>query len=237
MKRRVTISWSGGKDSAFALYKILLSDQFEVVSLHTIFNKETGRVGMHGVPEEILVKQAEAIGLPLLKLYLERSESHSAYEQLMKDFYQDCAGAQICGVVFGDIFLEDLKAFRENLLIESRLESFFPLWKSDTKMIMRDFIHLGFKTFICSANTHYFSHKQLGETISDDFIKQLPDGVDACGENGEFHTFVYDGPVFRRPVEFKLGEVVQKKYSFQALNSEGVKEKYESAFWFQDLLS
>jgi diphthamide synthase (EF-2-diphthine--ammonia ligase) len=114
LKKRVTVSWSGGKDSAFALYKILQTGEYDVVALHTIINEQTRRVGMHGVREELMDEQAEAIGLPLTKLYLESSESHDAYNKLMNGYYQQCAYDKLEGVVFGDIFLEDLKQFRES---------------------------------------------------------------------------------------------------------------------------
>jgi len=235
-KKKITISWSGGKDSAFALYKILKSDEFEIVSLHTVINEETERVGMHGVHQILIERQASAIGLPLIKLYLASSESHDAYIKLMLDFYVRCANENIHAVVFGDIFLEDLKSFREALLDVTGLRGIYPVWKLDTATMIGDFISSGFKTLICAANTKYFSKAEMGKTIDDAFVTALPAAVDPCGENGEFHTFVYDGPVFKNPVAFGMGEVVQKKYSYRVFNDQGIPEQAETSFWFQDLV-
>ncbi|WP_317195251.1 diphthine--ammonia ligase [Chryseosolibacter histidini] len=235
-KKKVTISWSGGKDSAFALYKVLQAREFEVVSLHTVINEETKRVGMHGVRETLIERQAEALGLPLQKLYLEGSEDHDAYTRLMSDFYTQCIREHIHAVVFGDIFLEDLKIFREQLLKSSGLQGIFPLWKQDTRQLITDFIHADFKTLICAANAKYFSAAQMGKTIDDAFVRQLPEEVDPCGENGEFHTFVYQGPIFKTPASYVAGEVVKKTYTYHKADASGAPVKIETTFLFQDLL-
>lgn len=235
-KKRVTISWSGGKDSALALHKIAKAGMFDVVSLHTVINQETKRVGMHGVREELIQQQAEALGLRLQKIYLETSESHAAYMQVMNSFYQQCADDNIHAVVFGDIFLEDLKAFREKLLEPSGLQSIYPLWKLNTLDLIHDFIHAGFKTLICSANATLFTKEKVGQTIDQSFLNDLSPGIDPCGENGEFHTFVYDGPIFNEPVNIKTGEVVKKTYNYQIVDEAGEAKKVDKAFWFHDLL-
>jgi uncharacterized protein (TIGR00290 family) len=235
-KKKVTISWSGGKDSAFALYKILLTGNYEVTGLHTVINTGTKRVGMHGIREELMEKQAAAIGLPLTKLYLESSETHAAYETLMRTYYQQCADEGIESVVFGDIFLEDLKEFRLGLLKSSGLEGIFPLWQRPTKTLIRDFIHTGFRTVICAANAQLFREEEVGEIIDQKFLSSLKDEIDPCGENGEFHTFVFDGPLFKQPVNFLKGERTKKVYVYQKVNESGETEPVESAFWFQDLL-
>jgi uncharacterized protein (TIGR00290 family) len=235
-KKKVTISWSGGKDSAFALYKILETGEFEVTGLHTIINVETRRVGMHGIREELMDEQAKAIGLPLTKLYLEGSENHVAYEKLMRDYYQLCADNGIHGVMFGDIFLEDLKQFRIALLKTSGLEAIFPLWRMNTTMLMEQFIQAGFKTIVCSANADLLTREQVGSVIDEKFLLTLNPSVDPCGENGEFHTFVFNGPLFKEPVPILKGEVVKKEYRYQRVNDQGVNENIESSFWFQDVL-
>jgi uncharacterized protein (TIGR00290 family) len=237
MGKKVTISWSGGKDSAFALYKILLSQAFDVVNLHTVLDDKTRRVGLHGVSEMLIEKQAQVIGLPLKKIYLTASENHDAYETCMQTFYQQCFGEGIEGVVFGDIFLEDLKQYRMNLLKPSKLFAQFPLWGIDSRIIVNDFIDAGFRSAICSADAKLFSEEQLGKTIDSHFLSTLNAGVDPCGENGEFHTFVYDGPIFKTSIPFRKGDVLRKTYSYQKKNEDGMVEKLESAFWFQDLLS
>jgi uncharacterized protein (TIGR00290 family) len=234
---KVTISWSGGKDSAFALYKVLQSGEHEVSGLHTVINEKTSRVGMHGVREDIIDDQADKIGLPLTKLYLESSESHDAYNALIKNYYEHCVQNEIKGVVFGDIFLEDLRQFRERMLTEAGLIGMYPLWKIDTREVMHDFLQNGFRTAVCAANAKFFSEVELGKTIDWDFINQLPKEVDPCGENGEFHTLVYDGPIFIKRLEFERGETVKKSYSFNVTNNLGITERLESQFWFQDFIS
>ncbi|MBL0742359.1 adenine nucleotide alpha hydrolase [Chryseolinea lacunae] len=235
-KRKVTISWSGGKDSAFALYKILLSGDYHVVNLHTVFGDDTKRVGLHGVREALIERQAECLGLPLVKLHLRESDNHQVYAALMQAYYKKCAQQGITHIVFGDIFLEDLRDYREQLLAGTSLQSVYPLWKIDSNLLVNDFVGLGFKTAICSADADVFSETQVGQTIDAAFIENLPNGVDPCGENGEFHSMVYDGPVFKTPLLFDRGEVVKKAYTFQKKNEQDEIEVVSKAFWFQDLL-
>jgi uncharacterized protein (TIGR00290 family) len=176
--------------------------------------------------------------LPFAKLYLESSETHAAYEKLMHTYYHQCADERIESVVFGDIFLEDLKEFRLGLLKPSGLKGVFPLWQCPTKTLIEDFIHAGFKTVICAANAQLFREEAAGEIIMDQkFLSSLKDEIDPCGENGEFHTFVFDGPLFKQPVNFSKGERIKKVYMYQKVNESGETETVESAFWFQDLLS
>lgn len=236
-KKKVSISWSGGKDSAFALYKILLSGAYEVVNLHTVIDEESKRVGLHGVRESLIEEQAERIELPLVKVYLTGSQNHDAYEKLMKSFYMQCARQNIDGVIFGDIFLEDLRHYREGLMKDSTLIPFFPLWKMDCALLWEDFIHAGFKTMICSADASMFRKEELGKTMELSFPETLNPGVDIAGEYGEFHTLVYDGPIFKKPLLIELGEVVKRTYSYQRKNDAGKIEMAETAFWFQDLIS
>lgn len=236
LKKKVTISWSGGKDAAFALFKILLSGEYDVVSLHTVIGQETRRVGLHGVRETLIGKQAESIGIPLVKLYLPDSNDHDAYTALMRSFYNRCAADGVEGVVFGDIFLQDLRQFREALLMDAGLHPLFPLWKIDTRVLLDDFINANFKTLICSADAALFGQEAVGQMIDPEFLESLPKGVDPCGERGEFHTFVYEGPIFKKAVKVERGDVVKKEYHYQKKNDDGSLEKLTSAFWFQDLL-
>jgi uncharacterized protein (TIGR00290 family) len=235
MKKKVSMSWSGGKDSAFALYKILTGGDYEVVSLHTVFNAESKRVGMHGVHENLIEEQAQSLKLPLEKLYLESSENHDAYTELLKKYYRHSKSHGIDRIVFGDIFLQDLKDFRDKLISHAGLEAIYPLWKIDSEVLIQDFINLGFKTMICSANGKYFAKSILGATIDLSVIKNLPEEVDPCGENGEFHTFVYDGPIFHQPIQVRLGETIERNYEFQVINESGGKENKKMPFWFIDL--
>jgi uncharacterized protein (TIGR00290 family) len=235
-KKKMTVSWSGGKDSAFALFKIMASGEYEVVSLHTVIDRDNHRVGLHGVREELIEAQAASLGFPLVKLYLPATNDHEAYASLMKSFYRISAADDITHVMFGDIFLEDLKTFREDLLKPSGLIPEFPLWQIDTRLLISDFIHSNFKTVICSADASLFSEEQVGITLDERFYSHLSPGTDPCGERGEFHTFVYDGPIFKRPIGFDKGEVVQKVYHYNKRNPDGTLGKLKSAFWFQDLL-
>jgi uncharacterized protein (TIGR00290 family) len=235
-KPKATVSWSGGKDCAFSLFKILQLASYEIVSLHTTINSETRRVGLHGVREELIQAQADALGLPLDKLYLPASQSNEAYENVMTEYYRQCKSDGIDFVLFGDIFLEDLKQYRQYLLAQSGLQVLYPLWNLSTDQIIRDFLDADFKTLICSANGLFFDATHVGRTIDINFVERLPPNVDACGENGEFHTFVYDGPIFTKPVNLLIGEVVEKEYSFEKL-VDGKTERATSKFWFIDLLS
>lgn len=235
-KKKVSISWSGGKDSAFALYKILQSGNYEIVNLHTVFGEDTKRVGLHGVPEELIEQQALALSLPLKKLYLKTSDDHYAYEELMSAFYKQSRDEDIEAIVFGDIFLEDLKKFRENILSKSKLLPVFPIWKFDSRTLIRDFLDAGFKTLICSADADYFKPLHVGRTIDHTLLKSFPKSIDPCGENGEFHTFVYDGPIFKTKVRFDLGAIIERNYTFKRTNDDGTTSLVKSRFWFQDLV-
>jgi uncharacterized protein (TIGR00290 family) len=235
MKKKITISWSGGKDSALSLYRILHSSDVEVVGIHTVINEETRRVGMHGIREELIERQADAMDLPLTKLYLPGSEDHTSYTNLMQSYFENCVSNGIGGIVFGDIFLQDLKNFREELLRPYPLQPLFPLWKIRSEEIMSTFLDLGFKTVVCAANAKYFKSSDAGRTIDKSFISELPEDVDCCGENGEYHTFVYEGPIFKYPLKIVINEVVEKTYSYQTMNDNGVAEEKRSKFWFREI--
>ncbi len=234
--KRVTISWSGGKDSALALYRVLRNPAFEVIGLHTVFNAENRRVGLHGIREALIDRQARAIGLPLTKLYLGSSDDHEAYRKLMTDHYAECARENIDGVVFGDIFLEDLKNFRDELLLESGLTGIYPLWKCQSDALLRQFLDAGFKTIICACNQQVLAGGFSGKILTKELMMNFPKEVDVCGENGEFHTFVFDGPIFRERVAFSLGDTVNKTYSYKIRDERGAERTLTSEFLFQELL-
>lgn len=234
-KKKVSISWSGGKDSAFALYKILQSGNYQVVSLHTVIGKDTARVGMHGVREELIELQAQAIGLPLQKVYLETAEDHIAYESCMIDYYKRSV-QNIDAIVFGDIYLEDLKTYREKLLDQSGIKGLFPLWQADPHQLIHDFLNAGFKTAVCSCNEELYQLDLAGKVLSKDTVEQLPPSVDPCGERGEFHTFVFDGPIFKNQIKFTKGELVSKVYRYKKSDEAGLVKEQNAVFWFQDFL-
>ncbi|RAV99793.1 Dph6-related ATP pyrophosphatase [Pseudochryseolinea flava] len=234
-RKKITISWSGGKDSAFALFKVMASGEFEIVNLHTVIDKETRRVGLHGIHETLIEQQAAQLGVPLVKLYLTASQDHDTYTALMKSFYKICASDGIEAVMYGDIFLEDLRAFRESLLAESKLEPIFPLWGIDSRMLLSDFIGAGFKTVLCAADASLFAEEDLGRFLDDEFLETLSPTIDPCGECGEFHTFVVGGPIFKSDIAIERKQVVKKTYTYAVTLPDGESEKKESAFWFQDL--
>jgi len=229
-KPKLFFNWSSGKDSCFALYKLQQQNKFEVSTLLTTVGAETKRIGMHGLRESVLKRQAQAIGIPLEIIYLSSSTSHAAYNKLMGNAMENMKSRDILYTAFGDIFLEDLRAYRESQLVKVGIKAEFPLWKRNTKELILEFIALGFKTKVVAANAKYFDESFVGKDLTKELINNLPEGVDPCGENGEFHTFCYDGPIFKQSVSFKLGEKVKKSYPNP---SEPTKEIY---FWFCDLI-
>lgn len=235
MKPRAIFNWSSGKDSALALYKILQEDRFEITSLLTSINKEFQRISMHGVPVSLLEKQAESLGLPLMKLELPAEPSMDEYRELMLQTMNQYKNQGATHSVFGDIFLEDLRKYREDQLQSIGMQGVFPLWKISTADLIHEFLDLGFKTIITCVNEMYLDKSFAGRIIDRDFIRDLPENVDPCGENGEFHTFTFDGPLFKNPIEFKIGETVKKTYPKPKSGDNGGNEDY--VFWFCDLMA
>lgn len=229
MKKKVSVSWSGGKDSTFALHKVIQQGELEVLSLHTGFNDQLRRVGMHGTPEGLIQLQADNLGLQLHRIYIPAASSNEEYETAMLAFYRQQKEAGVEAIVFGDIFLEDLKAYRNQLLQKAGLEGIYPLWQQDTRQLIQDFLAAGFRTTICAADAKYFPAEAAGKMIDKEFIRKLPAEVDPCGEKGEFHTFVSEGPLFKQPVPFKVGEVLKKSYGH------GNNPAYNTDFWFADI--
>ncbi|EQB92735.1 diphthine--ammonia ligase [Elizabethkingia anophelis] len=213
MKEKVLMNWSGGKDSAMALYNILNNKNYKVEGLLTSVNAANQRISMHGVSGEMLVKQAESIGLPLTKINLPEASGMTAYENIMEQTLSSFTEQGIETSVFGDIFLEDLRKYREQQLEKIGWKAVFPLWKKDTRNLVYEFLELGFRTRICCINKQYLDSDFLGCDLDEYLIDKLPENVDPCGENGEFHTFVYAGPVFQNNLSIKNGERVEKSYN------------------------
>ncbi|WP_035464764.1 diphthine--ammonia ligase [Algoriphagus vanfongensis] len=227
----LSMSWSGGKDSAMALWKLLHNPVYQVVRLHTTFGEETRRVGMHGIPEHLIEMQAEALGLPLDKLYYPASGDNQAYEKAIHAYLNQLQGLGISHIAYGDIYLEDLKGYREKKLAEKSFNAVFPLWNQKTFALIGEFLDAGFRTKICAADADLIAEKWVGQDLDRDFIASLPDQVDPCGENGEFHTYCYAGPIFQKEIMVNLEERSRKTYSFLLSNG----EKGEKHFWFADL--
>ncbi|MBO6494399.1 MAG: diphthine--ammonia ligase [Roseivirga sp.] len=230
MAELALFNWSGGKDSALALYHTLRNSQFEVKHLLTSVNSETNRISMHGVRLSLLQKQAESIGIPLSLLSLPGEVSMEEYDQLMADKMQGFLDAGISTSIFGDIFLEDLKQYREQKLAQVGLKGGFPLWQRNTKELVNEFISLGFKTMVVSVDGSKLDQSFVGRIIDESFLNDLPENVDPCGENGEFHSFVFEGPIFKKPIGFERSEVVGKEYILSKETGETV------TYWFQDLI-
>jgi uncharacterized protein (TIGR00290 family) len=235
LREKVAISWSGGKDCTLALYEILYSAQYDIYSLHTTFNEDTRRVGLHGINELLIEAQAQSIGITLDKIFVPTAEDHEAYESSMKNYYQNLAELGVKKVVFGDLFLEDLKAFREKMLLSCGLQGIFPLWKKNSRLVAGKFIDLGFNAIICAADANYFEMEAAGSDYNFNFINSLPAEVDPCGENGEFHTFVTSGPIFKTPVAIHHGLHLAKEYHYKINLPDGTSQSRSRKFWFQEL--
>lgn len=207
------MNWSGGKDSTLALYHILKDKNYSVEKLLTNVNNQHRRISMHGVREELLEKQSAAIRIPLQKLVLPDQPSMADYEAYMMKTMNQLQQEKFTHSVFGDIFLEDLKIYREAQLAKVGMAGVFPLWKKDTTALIHEFIDLGFKTIVVCINEKYLDKSFCGRIIDESFIADLPENVDVCGENGEFHTYVFDGPLFNNPVAFTKGEIIYRKYA------------------------
>jgi len=214
MMKQVLYAWSGGKDSAMALHEIRKSGEYDIAALMTTVTEDYDRVSMHGIRRVLVEQQAESIGLPLEKVFITKDADNAEYEDRMREFLTGYRERGVIGVVFGDIFLEDLKKYREDKLAQVRMDAVFPIWKRDTKEMSQTFINLGFRAVITCVDTEALDGEFSGREYDESFLADLPENVDPCGENGEFHSFVYDGPVFREPVKWSRGEVVLREGRF-----------------------
>jgi uncharacterized protein (TIGR00290 family) len=209
LKEKVVLAWSGGKDSAMALHALLESDRYDVVSLLTTIYEQCGRISHHGVRVELLRQQAESLGINLNELYLAGANcSMEDYEAAMEKVTLEYKEKGVLTFAFGDIFLQDLREYRERNLSKVGAKAIFPNWHRDTTEIFRAFIDLGFKAYLTCVDGEKLGVNFAGRPIDSGLIGDLPGRVDPCGENGEYHSFVYDGPIFREPVNLSIGRVV-----------------------------
>jgi uncharacterized protein (TIGR00290 family) len=206
--KKAIFTWSGGKDSVMALYELQKSRDYEIMALLTTITEGYDRVSMHGVQRRLLEQQAESLGLPLVNVYIARKSSNEEYEAKMRDKLTYYKRQGISCVAFGDIFLEDLKKHREENLLKIGLKGMFPIWKRDTTELAYAFIDLGFKAVITCTDSHFLDQSFSGRPFDRQFLSELPSGLDPCGENGEFHSFVYDGPTFSKPIPYQKGKIV-----------------------------
>jgi uncharacterized protein (TIGR00290 family) len=208
--RNVLFCWSGGKDSAMALHALQSMEGYRVTSLLTTVTAEYDRISMHGVRRTLLDRQAASIGLPVHNVLIPPQCVNSVYEQQMKLALDEHIARGIRHVAFGDIFLEDLRAYRERNLAQVGMEAIFPIWKRDTRELARDFLRLKFRAIAACVDPRVLDSSFAGRELDESFFADLPAGVDPCGENGEFHTFVFDGPIFRSPIGVAVGDKVMR---------------------------
>lgn len=237
MKEQVVFCWSGGKDSALALDRMLHDERYQVVSLLTTCNRDFRRVSMHGVRIELLDAQAESIGLPLEKVFIETHSTNESYEHAMEACLTEYQRRGVTACAFGDVFLEDLRQWREANLARVGLRGIFPLWGIDTGKLVREFLARGFSTVICCANDAYLGADAVGRTLTEAYLAGLPAGVDPCGENGEFHSFAYAGPIFKQPIRFTVGETVYRPLPPGLVDpTTSPPGRQTRGFWYCDLL-
>lgn len=229
-------NWSTGKDSALALYYLLQDKNYDIAHLLTSVNKHHNRVSMHGLRRKLLQQQVEALDIAYSTIELPEEPSMTEYETIMRETVSGLQQQGFECAAFGDIFLEDLKKYREQQLARLNIKTVFPLWKKDTRQLLTTFIELGFKAILVCINADLLDPSFAGRIIDEQFIKDLPPGVDPCGEHGEFHTFCFDGPIFKRPVSFEVGEKVYREYNAPASNTDTPGQPQKIGFWFCDLM-
>lgn len=215
----VLMSWSGGKDSCVALYEIQRTRKYHVAALITTITRDFDRISMHGVRRVLLERQATSLGIPLHQVFISPGATNEEYEVRMGEAFSIYRDRGIDSIVFGDLFLQDIRTYREEFLARHKMLGLFPVWKRDTRILIRDFLELGFRAVVTCVDSRVLDQSFAGRLIDESFLSSLPDRVDPCGENGEFHSFVFDGPIFTAPVKFSLGETVLRE-----------------SFWFRDLL-
>ena len=205
---RILLSWSGGKDSAMALHEIQKRGDYEIVALLTTVTDGYHRVSMHGVREELLDRQVESLGLRLHKILIPQNPSNEEYEAIMKEVLIKYKNENIHSVAFGDVFLEDLRKYREENLAKMGMRGIFPIWRRNTGDLVRDFIDGGFRAIVTCVDSKVLDSFFVGREFNHDFLRRLPPDVDPCGENGELHSFVFGGPNFKEEITFTIGETV-----------------------------
>lgn len=239
MNQSAYMNWSGGKDSSLCLHYVMQQNQFAVDCLLTSVNAVHDRISMHGVRRSLLEQQAASIGLPLQTIELPEQPGMQEYEQVMLEKVTRLKNRGIRHAIFGDIFLEDLKRYREEKLQSVGIQCEFPLWKIPTSQLMNEFLALGFKAIIVCVNEKYLDKSFCGRIIDASFVRDLPPAVDVCGENGEYHSFVFDGPIFKKPIPYKKGEIVYRHYAAPqtvADNCNPMDQASAYGFYFCDLL-
>jgi uncharacterized protein (TIGR00290 family) len=210
MPQRTLLSWSSGKDSAWALHVLRRDPGIDVIGLFTTVNQTHHRVAMHAVRVELLQRQAEAAGLPLHMLPIPDPCSNEEYAAVMKRFVEEARIQGVEYMAFGDLFLADVRSYRENQLKDTGITPIFPLWQIPTERLIDEMLSGGLGAFLTCVDPRQLSANFAGRRLDRTLLGEFPETVDPCGENGEFHTFAFDGPMFQKPVEVRVGEVVQR---------------------------
>ncbi|WKV10536.1 diphthine--ammonia ligase [Marivirga harenae] len=233
MKKKIAISWSGGKDACLAFHYLKQSKEYKIDHLHTVIGEETNRVGMHGIKKELIEAQAKSLNLPLKISHLPSDKSNKSYDQVMSEYAEYCKTKGIDTIAFGDIFLEDLRQYREERMAETGMKCVFPLWGKGTKAVIEEFLDLGYQTKICAGDASKLNKSLIGQTINHQLIQNLGENVDPCGENGEFHTFVYNGPLFQNSIELQLLSIHSHFYVYK-IEDDGKTKEMRTEFYFAD---
>jgi uncharacterized protein (TIGR00290 family) len=210
----VLFSWSGGKDSALALYELQKQQKYAVAALLTTVTQDYDRVSMHGVRRVLLEQQAKSLGLPLEKILITNHATNAEYETKLRALLEGYQARGIHAVVFGDIFLEDLRKYREDHLAQIGMRGLFPIWKRESHELARTFIALGFRAVTTCVDSQQLDRAFVGRFFDAQFLAELPANVDPCGENGEFHSFAFDGPIFQKEIGIVKGQVVLRDKRF-----------------------
>lgn len=214
VKEKVVLSWSGGKDSAMTAYHLLASQRYEIAALMTTVTEEFDRISMHGVRRDLLERQAESLGFPLHKIMIPKDCPNAVYEARMREAMSHFKAQGITRVAFGDLFLEDLRQYRDERLAQAGMTGVYPIWMRDTEELVRTFIGLGFKAILACVDTHAIDAAFAGREIDHDLLRDLPESADPCGEYGEYHSFVYAGPIFTNAIACKAGQRVMRTPRF-----------------------
>jgi uncharacterized protein (TIGR00290 family) len=210
MKKKTLLSWSSGKDSAWALHVLLQQQDIEVVGLFCTFNEKFERGAMHAVRNELIIQQAERIGLPLQLIPIPYPCSDAEYKTIMGNFIEQAKSQEIDSIAFGDLFLEGIRSYREANLAETGIKPLFPLWGIPTNELSKEMVRGGLRAKVTCIDPKHLPAEFSGHEYDKAFLEKIPDNVDPCGENGEFHSFVYDGPMFKGKVNVCVGETVTR---------------------------
>jgi uncharacterized protein (TIGR00290 family) len=213
-KEPVALSWSGGKDSTMAAYQLLASQKYEIAALLTTVTEGFDRISMHGVRRELLERQAESLGIPLHKIPIPQECSNEIYEARMREAMSRIKAQGITKIAFGDLFLQDVRQYRDERLERAGMTGVYPIWMRDTDELVRTFIGLGFKAILACVDTQALNASFAGREIDLELLKDLPPSADPCGEYGEYHSFVYAGPIFKSAIACKTGERVLRNGRF-----------------------